>query len=146
MTIEWWILGGDRKPIGPVKHDLVVQGISAGRIPVDSLVCQVGGAEWVPIRGVEGFSKAFAKLRIDGPTMVDPLPLMPEPGIVDMDEAITMNGVQLRDFDDAPEHTIAEVVHPLRPETIAPSSLQKFEDSSEATVVEEPLHLTERPR
>ena len=73
QTEQWWLLGKDRTPIGPVSQRLVLQGILAGRVPADSLVCEVGGAAWRPIREIALFTTAFAKLRIDGPTIVDPI-------------------------------------------------------------------------
>jgi hypothetical protein len=57
--MEWWVTHGDRAPIGPVTTELLLQGIGAGMIPRDSLVCEVGGTEWRPIRKTAPFSIAL---------------------------------------------------------------------------------------
>ncbi len=137
---QWWLLGRDRKPIGPASTDLVLQGILAGRVPSDSLVCEVGGPEWLAIRDVPAFKPAFAKLRIDGPTMVDPPELIA--GMADGEEA-----GRLRRFDSqTSEHTVADAEAapsepPDRPTDAIPlkPKLQRFEEGSEQTVVDEPL-------
>jgi hypothetical protein len=139
---QWWLLGRDRKPVGPVSKALVLEGIQAGKVPSDSLVCEVGGTEWLGIRDVKLFANAFAKLRIDGPTMVDPMPALD-----DVDEPVTISHVPLKQFEDVVEHTIADM-SPRTDRAAAPSilpSMQRFEDAPESTVVTEPLRSSEPP-
>jgi hypothetical protein len=131
-----------------VSQRLVLQGILAGRVPADSLACEVGGAAWRPIREVAPFTTAFAKLRIDGPTIVDP-PL-------DLGDSTTDNFPLSRVRGDDNDRTVADA-GPLterpagRPST---TPLQRFEEGIESTVVEatvvepsqveEPFPLRER--
>lgn len=140
---QWWVMGKDRTPIGPVTTELVLQGIRAGRVPSDSLACEVGGPEWKSIRELEPFVAAFAKLRIDGPTLVDAVPPLLEPT-----DAVPAIRAALRTFDDTVEHTIADVV-PLRPSSppleSLPAPLERFDEVSEHTVVDAPLSPSEPP-
>jgi hypothetical protein len=57
---QWWVTQGGQQPIGPVSTELVVRGIAAGRVPLDSYVCEVGGAAWTPVRDVRHFAEAVA--------------------------------------------------------------------------------------
>lgn len=136
---QWWLLGKDRTPIGPASTDLVRQGILAGRVPGDSLICEVGGPEWRSIRDISAFAKAFATLRIDGPTMVDPPELLSEP----LEEK---TATTLRRFEPQADHTVADA-RPLpseppgegaEPIQLRPK-LQRFDDGTELTVVDQPL-------
>jgi hypothetical protein len=141
---QWWVMGKDRTPIGPVTTELVLQGIRAGRVPSDSLACEVGGAEWKSIRELGPFVAAFAKLRIDGPTLVDAVPPLLESA-----DVVPAPRAALRTFDDAVEHTIADAV-PLRPsspplEPLAAPPLERFDEVSEHTVVDAPLSPSEPP-
>jgi hypothetical protein len=120
---QWWLLGKDRRPIGPVSQKLVLQGILAGRVPGDSLVCEVGGSAWRPIRELDPFTRAFAKLRIDGPTIVDP-PLDAQP----------LSRVRHEDND----RTVADA-GPVTESPPRPSSpaLQRFEEAlGESTIAD----------
>lgn len=97
--MEWWVTKGDRKPVGPASTELVIQGIEAGMIPGDALVCEVGGTAWKPLRDVSAFSIAMDEQR--GKRRFDP---NSERTIVDpplVDDVLTK-------FDDVVEHTVAE--------------------------------------
>lgn len=57
---QWWVTQGGQEPVGPVSTELVVRGLAAGRVPLDSWVCEVGGAAWKPVRDVRDFAEAVA--------------------------------------------------------------------------------------
>jgi hypothetical protein len=122
---DWWVLGTSGQPVGPVRSELVVQGIKAGVIPGDSHVCVVGGSRWEPIRDVPKFRGAFtalissphipqihrnAKARryVDGEeaTIVDATPFFAEPSTI-TDGPPTIPP-ELAIFDEIEEHTIVE--------------------------------------
>lgn len=116
------MLGQDRKPIGPVSTERLLEGIEERRVPPDALVCEVGGTEWLAVGEVAPFTRAFSELeglpsnpppsKKHGPepTLVDP-PTIPPPG-----------------------------------DTTQKVSLPKFsEDATEKTVVEEAPNWAERP-
>lgn len=66
--MDWWVTKGDRKTVGPVSTELLLQGIGAGKVPMEALVCEVGGESWKPIIEVLPFSRAFdrpARKRMD---------------------------------------------------------------------------------
>jgi len=83
-------------PVGPVSTELLLRGIGAGKVPKDSLVCEVGGNEWRSIGELAPFSVAIRGGRVrrrlesgDDATLADP----PE-----SDEGLSR-------FDDAGEQT-----------------------------------------
>lgn len=121
---EWWLLDKDRKPVGPVSAERLLEGIEEERVPPDTLVCEVGGSQWRAIRSVSAFEKAFAE--IDGLSSSSP-------------EA-------KRRHPDGPESTAID------PPTIPPEgttervALPKFEDVAEKTIVEDAPHWSEPPR
>jgi hypothetical protein len=43
-----------------VSTELVVRGLAAGRVPLDSYVCEVGGTAWKPVGEVRDFTEAVA--------------------------------------------------------------------------------------
>ena len=57
---QWWVTQGGQEPVGPVSTELVVRGLAAGRVPLDSYVCEVGGSAWKPVRDVRDFTEAVA--------------------------------------------------------------------------------------
>lgn len=101
------MLGESRQPVGPVTTELLIEGIRAGQVPAETLVCEVGGREWRPVRETAPFSALFggapapAKRRTEPSesTIVDS-PLLPQEG----------KDPQLRHFDDNTEHTIVDEV------------------------------------
>src|ERR1700733_11726069 len=99
---QWWLMGRDRVPLGPVTTELVIQGIKAGKVPSDALACEVGGNAWRSIRTVARFATAFARLRIEGPTIVD------APFGEERDEPPTLANATLRPLDESDEPTTAE--------------------------------------
>jgi hypothetical protein len=123
-----------------VSQTLVLQGIMAGRVPADSLACEVGGAAWRPIRELDPFTSAFAKLRIEGPTIVDP-PL-------DSADSRTDNPPLSHLRADDGDRTVADANPLTEPPAESPSAtpLQRFEEGGESTVVEEPLPLRRPPQ
>ena len=50
---------GDRVPVGPVSTELLLQGIGAGNVPKDALVCEVSGTSWKWIGDIAPFSTAL---------------------------------------------------------------------------------------
>ena len=128
---QWWLLGRDRVPVGPVTTELVLKGIQAGRVPSDALACEVGASAWRSVRSVARFAPAFAKLRIDGPTLVD---LTNE-----MDDPPTLTNATLRSFNDGEERTIADLS-----EIDDIVSTQRLEET-EITIVDRVARLSEPP-
>lgn len=122
------MLDKDRKPTGPVSAESLLEGIEEQRVLPDALVCEVGGSQWLAIRTVSAFERAFAELegaasRPPGakrkhpegaePTMVDPPTIPPEAPR------------------DGPTQRFA---------------LSQFDDVAEKTVVEDAPHWSEPPR
>ena len=132
---QWWLMGRDRVPIGPVTTELVLRGIQAGKVPSDVLACEVGATAWRSVRSVARFAPAFAKLRIDGPTLVD-LTLSTD----NMDDPPTLTNAKLRPFDDLEERTVADAGEP---DDIGPT--QRLEEA-EVTIVDRVARLSEPPR
>jgi hypothetical protein len=126
--MEWWVTHGDRKPIGPVTTELLLQGIGADMIPRDALVCEVGGTTWKPILKVPPFSIALddrhRRRRMDSEY---------EPTIVDAPS----DEEGLGRFDEVVEHTIVD-----RPRTHSsipprlPTRLDQFDDADDKTVTD----------
>ncbi len=56
--MEWWVTKGSQVPVGPVSTELLLRGISAGAVPNDALVCEVGGSTWTWIGDKAPFSVA----------------------------------------------------------------------------------------
>ena len=135
---QWWLLGRDRKPIGPVTTDLVIQGIRAGKVPADTLACEVGATAWRSIRSVGRFAASFAKLRIDGPTLVD----LEEAPPTDVEDPVTLTNTRLSQLAEVDEeHTIAE---PARaPDDFGPT--QRADELSEITIVDRRARHSEPP-
>src|SRR4051794_21985282 len=96
---QWWLMGRDRVPLGPVTTELVMQGIRAGKVPAETLACEVGGTAWRSIRSVGRFAPSFAKLRIDGPTLVDP----DDDPVTQAEDPPTLTSTKRRYMDDSDE-------------------------------------------
>src|SRR5512144_796182 len=83
-SIDWWVMHGDGPPVGPVSTALLIQGIQAGKVPRDSLVCEVGGTEWRRLVSIPDLAEAFTprpRRRFDPEserTQFDDAPLPPE--------------------------------------------------------------------
>jgi lambda repressor-like predicted transcriptional regulator len=118
-----------------VTSALVIEGIKAGKVPGDALACEVGGTAWRAIRSVARFAPAFAKLRIDGPTLVDF-------GEVDADDPPTLANATLARFEDPEEHTIADATA-IMPDDIMPT--QRFDEATEVTIVDRAARHSEPP-
>jgi len=129
---QWWLMGRDRVPVGPVTTELVLKGIQAGKVPTDALACEVGASAWRSVRSVARFEPAFAKLRIDGPTLVDLAS--------DIDDPPTLTNATLRPFDESEDTTVAEA---RDVDDIAPT--QRLEEPAEVTIVDRIPRLSEPP-
>lgn len=132
---DWWVLGSSGEPVGPAHSDLIVQGIKAGVIPGDSLVCVVGGSRWEPIRDVPKFRGAFTEL-LSSPH----IPQIHRKGkarrLVDGEEATIVDAGPL--FADA--SAMAD-----GPPTLPPT-LTAFDELEEPTIVEQlPVRPSEPP-
>lgn len=135
---QWWLMGRDRVPIGPVSTELVIQGIRAGKVPSETLACEVGGTAWRSIRGVQRFASSFAKLRVDGPTLVD----MEEAPVTDVEDPVTLTNQNLSFLAEADEErTIAEPARAV--DDFGPT--QRVDEASEITVVERSARHSEPP-
>jgi hypothetical protein len=110
-SMEWWLTSGAQPPIGPIATELLVKGIRAGKVPNDTLVCEVGGATWKRIGDVGVLAAAFvertSRCSFDEwaeRTITDYRPMLPsEPPYA-----------ALHAFDDPEEKTVVDVA-PLRP-------------------------------
>lgn len=132
--MDWWVTEGGREPIGPVTTELLLKGIHAGKVPAESLVCEVGGQAWRSLTEVEPFAAAVAQMgrpprRLDDSierTLVDvELPLTSSP------EA-SEEPMPLRRFDTIVERTIVEKA-PVAPEGPA---LSRFDEGEDRTIVD----------
>jgi hypothetical protein len=56
---DWKVRIPGRHAIGPVSTELLVRGISAGRVPLDAEVSEVGRDAWQPLSGVDEFFEAM---------------------------------------------------------------------------------------
>jgi hypothetical protein len=134
--MEWWVTKGDRIPVGPVSTERLLQGIAAGKVPKDALVCEVGGTTWKGIGDIAPFSAALdehQRHRFDPENELTPLDPVAE------DEFLSRP-------DNAPErHTVER--SPLRPSEAPPREwLERFDDTEEKTTVDAvPLRPSEPP-
>lgn len=49
---QWYVRVRGQKPLGPVTTEQLAAGIGAGQVPVDAVVCRVGGSKWSPLAPV----------------------------------------------------------------------------------------------
>jgi hypothetical protein len=101
--MQWWVTTGDRKPIGPVSTELLLQGIAAGEVPKDAFVCEVGGTSWNMIGSIPEFRDAFAR----HPTRQNFEPATTL-GVFDESTASPSVPPPLQSFGDETERTIVE--------------------------------------
>jgi hypothetical protein len=128
---QWWLMGRDQVPLGPVTTELAIQGIRAGKVPPDTLACEVGGTAWRAIRAVGRFAPAFAKLRVDGPTLVD----ADYGAMTDAEDPPTLTNTKLQMqylAEAEEERTVAEATR--EPDDFGPT--QRADEPSEVTVVD----------
>jgi hypothetical protein len=116
----------------------MLKGITAGRVPSDALVCEVGGKEWQAIASVPPFADAIA-----GRAAADALARKAsrrfdenaERTMVDLTPS-HFEAPELRTFDDAAEHTVVDR-SPLKSESgVEGSGLRRFDETTEHTVVD----------
>lgn len=131
--MKWWVAKSDRKPIGPISTELLLERIFAGEVSWDALVCEVGRAAWQLLADTAPFSAAVethrARRRLEsGDDLEPPHDAFPY------------------EFDDAPEHPTAELA-PLRPSEPPPRTwAERFDDTEEPTVVDVlPIRKSEPP-
>jgi hypothetical protein len=134
---QWWVIRRNRDPVGPVSTDLVIQGIHAGRVPADALVCELGGTRWRPIAEVSAFATELGR-RAGEESVTAALP----PRSTHERERVPTAKSARRRFDHAAERTIVDD-SPVSSESLpGPSterpaiSLRPFDDATEQTVVE----------
>jgi hypothetical protein len=140
--MDFWVTSGGPKPVGPVSETLVVQGIEAGLIPSDSLVCEVGGAAWQPMTSVALFAEAIARRRakrVANPdadrTIIDSYPMIPsEPPAA------------LHKFDETADHTVADREPMQASDAPAKRTLQRFDETEEKTIADAGPPETNPPR
>lgn len=128
---QWWLLGEDRQPVGPVTTELLLEGIAAGRVPEDSFVCVVGGTEWQVLGDIARFASAVSGVRpvtnsepptiqtrlrklhdLEAHTLVDGIPLWPAEPASEVEPVTSTLRQHIAGFDDE-EHTIVDA--PFRP-------------------------------
>lgn len=56
MDSTQWYVAVDGNTVGPVSTELLMRGLSGGKVPVDALVCAVGDAEWLAVTAAPPFS------------------------------------------------------------------------------------------
>lgn len=61
----WYVTRKGGAVIGPVETALVERGILAGKVPVDSEVCEVGDDYWSPLEAVDTFRAAIDETLFD---------------------------------------------------------------------------------
>jgi len=136
--MDWWVTQSGQDPVGPVTTELLLKGIDAGKVPIEALVCEVGGQSWRALGEVAPFADAVARQsrarRFDHAerTMVDPEPPLPS-GIGASEEPINL----LR-FDGSGEHTIVD----RPPPPSEPPPLARFEEGEDRTIVD----IVSRPK
>jgi len=135
--MDWWVTKGDRRPVGPVSTEFLLQRIGAGKVPRDALVCEVGGTSWRWICETAPFSATFSDAR-----MRRRLDSVDELTIVDPGES----GEPLTRFEAGVENTTT-VTRPDFPASEPPPmrQLQQFDDPEEHTTVDLPRFPTSEP-
>ncbi|HEX7670428.1 MAG TPA: GYF domain-containing protein [Polyangiaceae bacterium] len=128
--MDFWVTSCGAKPVGPVSEALVVQGIEAGMIPREALVCEVGGAAWQPIADIAPFAGAIARRRAKrgaetDRTIIDPYPMIPSepPGA-------------LHKVDETVDRTVLDLEPPQPSDAPARRTLQRFDETEEKTVAD----------
>ena len=61
----WYVTRKGGTVIGPVETTLVERGILAGKVPMDSEVCEVGDDYWSPLEAVDSFRSAIDEAMFD---------------------------------------------------------------------------------
>jgi len=61
----WYVTRKGGSVIGPVETTLVERGVIAGKVPLDSLVCEVGLDYWSPLSAVDAFREAIDEAQFD---------------------------------------------------------------------------------
>jgi hypothetical protein len=62
---KWYLTRPGAIVVGPVETSLVERGILAGKVPLDSRVCEVGDATWAPLASVDAFRRAIEETLFD---------------------------------------------------------------------------------
>jgi hypothetical protein len=133
LSMNWWITTTDRIPLGPVSAELLLEGIEAGRVTPDALVCEVGGTTWKSIGDIGLFAAALA--RLERARRFAP----------DLEHVETSSMGSAEDFDDPLERTIVER-SPLFASEPPAGILHGSDDSDEKTIVDQaPLRRSELP-
>jgi hypothetical protein len=95
---DWKVRIPGRHAIGPVSTELLVRGISAGRVPLDAEVSEVGEDAWQPLSSVDEFFEAMGL--DDAETRLHEAPMR--------------SGAQANDEDDGDDDAVTRVVESLR--------------------------------
>lgn len=127
--MEWWVTKGNQVPVGPVSTELLLRGISAGAVPRDALICEVGGSQWIWIGERAPFSIAMDE-RLARP--------------LDSGEDVTLAEAPANDslskFDESPDQTTQTSIELPR------RWFESLNDSEERTIVDiVPLPSSEPP-
>jgi len=113
MSERWWVTRPGGVPVGPAAPELVIQGIGAGAVPLDALVCPMGGTEWKPLAEVAEFAAAVTARRRARSHFAE-------------SEGTAIDLGPLPDSEPPP-----------RPSVTSSISLERFDETSESTVVDE---------
>ena len=66
--VGWYVCSGGSAAVGPVSMDFLCRGVRAGRVPLTSMVCPVGGTQWIPLVHLPELAPAIADLGQPAPT------------------------------------------------------------------------------
>jgi hypothetical protein len=61
----WYVTRPGGAIVGPVSTELVMRGISEGRVPTDSLVCRSGTSAWLRLKTISVFADAVEEAEFD---------------------------------------------------------------------------------
>jgi hypothetical protein len=64
---QWFVYQGEGSHVGPVSTDLLVRGITAGRVPKDAHVAMAGSSAWAPLMTIEEIVVALGVANDDAP-------------------------------------------------------------------------------
>lgn len=73
MEDGWYVRSEGPDAVGPVTTELLIEGVRAGRVPITSLVCPVGGSEWLPLIEFTRLALAIREA-LPPPPFVEPAP------------------------------------------------------------------------
>lgn len=71
---QWYVRVRGQRPLGPVTTEQLAAGIGAGQVPVDAVVCRVGGSEWSPLAACPELGEVLRQVAPPPPDSLAPGP------------------------------------------------------------------------